>query len=257
MRRPALVAAAASVYLVAAWMVAPGFYDGFAPQQPYAWTSPPPQLALGNVAPRSGHAVFNVIGGVSDAGSVFTDDGCPLNCSPQAVIGFLPGAFDATGKTSVTVDIKPVSTFPSPTGLHFSTNVYLISANAPVRPDKAANLELRYSDQVPAPSFMYLAVDANGQWKPIGGSESQQFILQTTTSQLGYFSAGYAGNATNSPAGTSQLLPIAVAVLILGVLVAGVPLAIVRRRRAGDSDEGEDEDDDQDDEAPSGPTRST
>jgi hypothetical protein len=44
--------------------------------------------------------VIKVINGVSDANSAFTDDG-------QVVIGFLPGAFDVTGKTSVTVDIKP------------------------------------------------------------------------------------------------------------------------------------------------------
>jgi hypothetical protein len=251
-KRPILIASAAAVYLTAAWMVAPGFYDGFTPPQPYAWTSPPPQAVLGNVAPRTGHGVINVIGGVSDAGSVFTDDGCPLTCSPQVVIGFLPGAFDAAGKTSVTVDIKPESTFSPPTGLHFSTNAYLISASAPLNPAKAANLELRYSDLVPAPSFVYLASDANSPWKSIGGSESQQFILQTTTMQLGYFAAGYAGNATNAPSSTNQLLPIAVAVLILGVLVAGVPLAIVRRRRAGDADEPDDDDED-----PGGSTRST
>ena len=31
MKRPILVAAAAATYLMAAWMVAPGFYDGFTP----------------------------------------------------------------------------------------------------------------------------------------------------------------------------------------------------------------------------------
>ena len=34
------------------------------------------------------------------------------------MIGFLPGAFDVTGKTSVTVDIKPISPCPKPAGLH-------------------------------------------------------------------------------------------------------------------------------------------
>lgn len=218
-------------------MVAPGFYDGFAPQ-PYNWTSPPPQAAAGNIQPRPGHLVIKVIDGVSDANSAFTEDG-------QVVIGFLPGAFDVTGKTSVTIDIKPESTFPAPTGLHFATNVYLVTADAPLVKD--ANLVLRYSDLVPAPSHVYLATSADGQWKSIGGADTGSFAIQTTTSKLGYLAAGYPGNATSrTSSGASQLLPIAVAVLILGVVVAGIPLAVVRRRRAAgevDEDEADDADD--------------
>ena len=90
MNRPILLAVAAAAYLIAAWMVAPGFYDGFAPPQPYNWTSPPPVAAPGNLPPQSGHLDIKVIGGVSDANSAFTNDG-------QVVIGFLPGAFDVTG----------------------------------------------------------------------------------------------------------------------------------------------------------------
>jgi hypothetical protein len=230
-RRPVLLAAASGVYLVAAWMVAPGFYDGFAPQ-PYNWTSPPPQAVAGNIQPRPGHLVIKVIDGVSDANSAFTEDG-------QVVVGFLPGAFDATGKTSVTVDIKPESTFPTPTGLHFATNVYLITADAPLV--MAANLVLRYSDLVPAPSKVYVATGADAAWTSIGGADTGAFAIQTKTSKLGYFAAGYPGNATRgTPSGASQLLPIAVAVLILGVLVAGIPLAVVRRRRgAGEVEEDE------------------
>jgi hypothetical protein len=232
LKRPILLASAAAVYLMAAWLVAPGFYDGFAPQ-PYNWTSPPPQAALGNIPPRSGHLVIKVIDGVSDANSAFTEDG-------QVVIGFLPGAFDVTGKTGITVDIKPESTYPSPNALHFATNVYLITADAPLVKD--ANLVMRYSDLVPAPSFIYQAADANSQWKSIGGNEGQPFTLQTTTRQFGYFAAGYPAGATiRRSSGASQLLPIAVAVLIIGVLVAGIPLAMVRRRRAaGEGDEPED-----------------
>jgi hypothetical protein len=239
---PILLAVATAVYLLAAWTVAPGFYDGFVPPQPYNWVSPPPQAAPGNLQPRSGHLDIKVIGGVSDANSAFTDDG-------QVVIGFLPGAFDATGKTSISVDITPESTFPAPGGVHFSTNVYLITADAPLA--KSANLVLRYSDLVPAPSFVYRAADANSAWTNIGASAvSQQFTIQTTTSPLGYFAAGYPANAARaSSSRASQLLPIAVAVLILGVLVAGIPLAMVRRRRAaGTGEEGSGEPEDDEDE---------
>ncbi|HEV3093034.1 MAG TPA: hypothetical protein VGY30_00815, partial [Solirubrobacteraceae bacterium] len=82
MKRPAILVAAATGYLIAAWMVAPGFYDGFGPQQPYNWTCPPPQAGA-NIKPSSGHLVIKVINGKSDANSAFTDDG-------QIVIGFLP-----------------------------------------------------------------------------------------------------------------------------------------------------------------------
>jgi hypothetical protein len=239
-KRPVLLAAAASLYLMAAWLVAPGFYDGFAPQ-PYNWTSPPPQAVAGNLPPRSGHLVIKVIDGVSDANSAFTEDG-------QMVIGFLPGAFDVTGKTSVTVDIKPESTFPTPTGLHFATNVYLVTADAPLV--MAANLVLKYSDLVPAPSNVYLATGADAPWTSIGGADTGAFAIQTKTSKLGYFAAGYPGNATSrTSSGASQLLPIAVAVLILGVVIAGIPLAVVRRRRG--VDEVEEDEDEPDDATPS------
>jgi hypothetical protein len=227
-RRPLLIAGAAAVYLIAAWMVRPGFYDGFTPQQPYNWVSPPPQAPPPHLPALSGHDTIKVVGGVSDASSAFTDDG-------QVVIGFLPGAFDAKGKTTVNVDIKPEATFPPPSGIHFATNVYLITADAPLV--KSANLVLRYSDLVPAPSHIYLAVAANSPWKSIGGAGGQAFTIQTTTSQLGYFAAGYPGNATVLASSTNQLLPIAVAVLIVGVLLAGIPLAMMRRRRAGEVDE--------------------
>jgi hypothetical protein len=237
MKRPILLAVTAAIYLMAAWMVAPGFYDGFTPIQPYNWVSPPPQAPPGNQPPLSGHLDIKVIDGVSDANSAFTDDG-------QVVIGFLPGAFDVTGKTSISVDIKPESTFPPPTGLQFVTNVYLITADAPLVMN--ANLVLVYSNILPAPSFIYLATDAGGPWKSIGGAESQPFTIQASTKQLGYFAAGYPANAINrSSSSTTQLLPIAVAVLILGVLIAGIPLAMVRRRRAaGEVDESDDDDED-------------
>src|SRR5258707_1094872 len=110
MRRVALLTAAVTVYVVAAWMVAPGFYDGFGPPQPYNWTCPP-QQAGANTKPAAWHVDIKVVGGVSDAGSAFDKDG-------QIVIGFLPGAFDATGKTTISVDVKPLPTCPeSPSGI--------------------------------------------------------------------------------------------------------------------------------------------
>jgi hypothetical protein len=236
-KRGALLAVAAAFYLAAAWMVAPGFYDGFAPPQPYNFVCPPPQAGA-NVAPASGHLVIKVINGVSDANSAFTDDG-------QVVIGFLPGAFDVTGKTSVTVDIKPISPCPKPAGLHFSTNTYAITADAPLI--KASTLVLRYSNLVIDPSFVYRADSPDGPWTNIGASaQAQIWTIDTKTDKLGYFSAGYPSNSVSTGGGGgggSQLLPVTIAVLIVAVLVGGIPLTILRRRqaRAGAADDEEDE----------------
>jgi hypothetical protein len=202
-------------------MVAPGFYDGFAPQQPYNWVCPPIHITANKPA-LSGHLEIKVIGGVSDAQSAFTDDG-------QVVMGFLPGAFDATGKTVITVDIKPVSPCPKPQGITFATNAYVITADAPLV--KKANLVMRYSDIVPAPSNVYYATAADGPWTGIGAlSESQPFTIDTTIDKFGYYAAGYPTNSVSHGGASSQLLPIAIAILIIGVLVAGIPLAVMRRR---------------------------
>ena len=235
MTRGALLAAAAAFYLAAAWMVAPGFYDGFAPPQPYNFVCPPAQDGA-NLPPASGHLVIKVINGVSDANSAFTDDG-------QVVIGFLPGAFDVTGKTSVTIDIKPVSPCPHSPGLHFSTNVYEITADATLI--KSSTLVLRYSNLVVDPSFVYRAESPDGPWTNIGASaQAQIWTVDTKTDKLGYFAAGYPSNSVSSGgrSGSSQILPVTIAVLIVAVLVGGIPLTILRRRqaRAGGADDDED-----------------
>jgi len=222
-----LLAAAAAVYVLAAWVVAPGFYDGFGPPQPYNFTCPPPQAGA-NQKPSSGHLDVNVIGGVSDADSAFTDDG-------QLVIGFLPGAFDATGKTTIKVDITPLATCPQPPGLRFVTNVYDVTADAPLV--KSTNLVLRYSNLEPDPSAVYTATDPNGPWKSIGANQQAQlFTIDTSTKSFGYFAGGYP-SASPPPGslnvGGGQLLPIIVAVLIVLVVLAGLPLAVIRRRAQG------------------------
>jgi hypothetical protein len=235
-KRAALLAGAAAAYLAAAWMVAPGFYDGFAPPQPYNFVCPPPQAGA-NSAPKSGQVVIKVIGGVSDASDAFTDDG-------QVVIGFLPGSFDVTGKTSVTVDIKPVSPCPDPPGLHFSTNTYDITADAPLI--KSSTLVMRYSNLVVDPSFAYRADSPGGPWtKIVTSPQAQIWTVDLKVDKLGYFAAGYPSNsiATGGGGASSQILPVTIAILILAVLVGGIPLAILRRRQARSGGADDDEDD--------------
>ena len=227
---------AAAAYAVAAWMVAPGFYDGFGPATPYNWVCPPPQAGA-NVKPSAGHADIQVVGGVSDAGSAFDKDG-------QIVLGFLPGAFQvAAGKTSVSVDVTPLATCPTPAGIQFVTNVYHVTADAPLV--KRANVVLRYSNLLPAPSDVYFATDPAGSWKSIGGSQQPlTFTINTTSTALGYFAAGYP-SASPAPGavtvGGGQALPIVVAVIIVLVVLAGLPLALMRRRGSRGHAEKDDE----------------
>ncbi len=234
MKRAALLLAATVAYMLAAWAVAPGFYDGFQPVQPYNWVCPPFHV-VNSQAPSPGHLDVKVIGGSSDPNSAFTEDG-------QVVVGFLPGALDSTGKTVIAVDITPVSPCPSHKGLTFVTNVYHITADAPLvgktvncanHTGQGACVVMAYSDLVPAPSDMYYSANPSGPWQSIGGGDAQPFTFAAATDRFGYFAAGYPEGAvtSRSRSGANQLLPIAVAILIVGVLVAGIPLAVINRRR--------------------------
>ena len=233
MKRASLLALAAIVYGVAAWMVAPGFYDGFGPPQPYNWMCPPPQAGA-NIKPLSGHLVIKVIGGVSDANSAYTEDA-------QLVVGFLPGAFVVDGKTSVTVDITPLDSCPQPPGVQLVTNVYHVTASAPLDAQKPANVELVYSNLKPDPSAIYQAQGPDGPWTKLSQSQpGQPFTIVAKTTTFGYFAAGYTATSPQPGAvtvGGGQLLPIVVAVLIVVVVLAGLPLAVMRRRRSSQDDD--------------------
>jgi len=233
-KRGAILAVAAATYLLAAWMVAPGFYDGFGPPQAYNWTCPPPQAGA-NIKPKSGHLEIKVINGKSDANSAFTDDG-------QIVIGFLPGAFDTTGRTTITVDITPRATRPQPPGLKSVTDVYQITATPPrVTPP---NPPIRSPTREPQPPDVSRPGDPEGAWHSMGhASTAPPFTIITTTTKLGYFAAGYKQSSPASGAvvvGGGQVLPIIVAILIVVVVLAGLPLAMMRRRRSsGDKSDGD------------------
>jgi hypothetical protein len=236
-KRTRLLVLAAIAYIVAAWSVAPGFYDGFAPPQAYNFVCPPPQAGA-NAKPSSGHLNIKIINGSSDPNSAFTDDG-------QLVIGFLPGAFDVTGKSSVNVTITPVSPCPNPSGLRFVTNTYLITADAPLV--KSSNLVLRYSNVAQDPSYIYQAKSVDGPWTQLkSAQQAQLWTVATQTDQLGYFSGGFPSSAIVPPGSDTgqSVLPIIVAVLIVAVLVAGLPLAVMRRRRPPGGGRRHKEDDD-------------
>ena len=233
-----LLALAATAYAAAAFQVPPGFYEGFCPPVDYRFLAPPPGVRAGR-APGSGHAEIKVLNGVVDPGFVATADD-----NPQAQLSFVPGAFGppAVGAGEV-IDIKPVRSYPEPTGIKVVTNVYEITSSTPMV--KTSNLRLLYSTLLPAPSSVY-QVQAGGSWTKVTSNLSSATGCSDIVSQIsgtGLFMAGY-DSASTSPAGGGatvgggQLLPVLVALAILIVILAGVPLAVVRRRRPGGDQKG-------------------
>jgi hypothetical protein len=224
-------------YALAAWAVAPGFYDGIAPPQPYRWVSPPPQFRSGNQQPLSGHQSVRVgSSGKVDPATVFTQDG-------QASISFTTGAFvTPPGNAPVSIDIKPQPVFPDPGGVHLSTNVYCVTATSTVAAGQQLLVTLQYSASLPAPSNVY-QYQGTGPWQSIGNTGSAApFYISARAGALACFAAGYPANANQAAQGArvsgGQAVPIIVALAILVVVLAGIPLAVLRRR-GGDEEEEE------------------
>ena len=224
-----LLGAAAGLYVAAAWSVAPGFYDGFGPQAPYRWVSPAPQFKNSNQPPQPGHGTAAVAGnGQVNPGSAFTQDG-------QASISWVPGAFVAPSDNSpVVIDTKPVASYPDPGNVHLATNVYCITSSSPLAPGKDVLVTLTFSDQLPAPTDVYEYQD-NAPWRNIGNTGSAApFSISARATSLGCFAGGYPANAKQTSSGVKvgggQTLPIVIAAGILVVVLAGIPLAILRRR---------------------------
>jgi hypothetical protein len=229
----ALVAAA---YPLAALQTPPGFYEGFCPPVDYHFLNPPPGVKSSK-APAAAHAEIKVVNGVVQPGFVATNDD-----NPQAQLSFVPGAFTPPPSGPEVIDIKPVSTYPPAPGITIVTNVYAITTSTPMI--KTSNLRLLYSTVLPAPSSIYVAQDG-GTWTAVPSNPSTSTgcsdIVAAVTS-TGYYMAGYPSNSTrpngSTTIGGGQVLPIVVALAILIVVLAGVPLAVVRRRRPAQGGNG-------------------
>lgn len=223
---------AVAAYVVAAWLVQPGFFDGSAPSEPYRWVSPPPALARNNQPPLPGHGTVQVSArtGQFDPTSIFTGEN-----QPQVSLSLLPGSFVPNAQRApVSIGIKPESSFPATTGLQCQTNVYLVTASQALQKD--ALITMRFSDAIPAPSDVYRAPEGGGGWTKIGSTgSSAPFYISAYTNQVGYFAACFPANsaatASGPRVGGGQTLPIIVALAILLVVLGGMPLALLQRRR--------------------------
>jgi uncharacterized iron-regulated membrane protein len=146
----------------------------------------------------------------------------------------VPGAYDTSPTGSVTVSLKAVDQCPAPSGVRFTTNVYQLTTSAPLA--KQGNLRLTLPPNLPAATTVYHA-GADCHWTTVpnpapGGCGD----ISVQTTDTGFFAAGVTGNAATSSGtrvgGGSQLLPLLVAGGIVLVLLAGIPVAMARRRPA-------------------------
>jgi hypothetical protein len=218
---------AAALYAVAAWSVAPGFYDCCAPAQ-YNYVSPPPIMLGNNVQPASGSGELAVRGGQVIGGTVFTRD----QPQPQAAILFPDGALEPpSGAASVLVQVTPYAPPGDTGGIQLEGNVYCITANTSFKPLGQADLTLMTPPAEPAPSSVFSSADRRGPWGSIGGRlDPFNYLMAVSISDFGCFAVGY---VKPHPNGGVQLggpiLPLVVAAAIVLVLLAGVPLALRRK----------------------------
>lgn len=233
MRRPALLAAAAAAYVLGAWLAAPGFYDGFAPAQPYHWVSPPPDLRSGNQQPSGGRTTIPLQGGAAQAGHLYTGD-------QQAAVAFPSQSFEAPADRSpVTLQIQPVATYPDLGGIVPAGNVYLVTASA--RLISPVVITLRYgSQQSGPPSQIFAASEGSSSgWRPLTPVNSAlPFTVAGSAQTLGYFVVGFppaparpAGTGSGSgSAGGGLPLGLVLAVAAGLAMVGSVPLILLRGR---------------------------
>ena len=221
-----MFAAAVALYAVAAWGVRPGFYDGTCPSvSNYLWLVPPPGVKPTR-PPAPAHTETN-----NSRGPYFAATSDP---NVQAQLSWVPNAFDAPSTATVSVDVKPVNACPAPSGIRFTTNVYQVSTSA--RLVKDANLRLVLPGDQPTATTMFRA-GPDCRWQPLSGtSVGICGDISGQIPQAGYFAAGVSANPTRTSAARvgngGQLLPLIIAAGIVLVLLAGLPLALSRRRPA-------------------------
>jgi hypothetical protein len=229
LRAVCALALGTGIYLLVAWGTQPGFYDGFAPPQPYRWVSPPPQSAGSTTQPPvSAHQTVTSQPGVQQIG-VGTSD-------RQAQLLFQPGTF--AGTAPVVVDVEASDRFPPLKGFEPSTNVYLIRSSVPLA--KPATVRLLFSE-VSRTGKLYRAGYPKGPWQAIGSPDPQGLpYFQGLTSTLpAYFVGG--SPVTQLPRRPNPLaptFPLLLAAAVAVVLLAAVPLVLSRRRGARPGDEG-------------------
>jgi len=220
-RRLGLLGAAAAVYALGAWLVAPGFFDGFAPAAPYRWVSPPPALQAGNQAPASGRTTVAVQNGFAQGGHLFTTD-------QQAAITYPSQSFAVPSDGSpLDLQIRPAASYPDLAGIVPAGNVYLVSTST--RLLGPIVVTLRYgSQQFGPPSQVFVAATSTSPWRSLGAIASAvPYTVAASTQTLGFFMVGFSKPAAPSKSSASS----SAGGLPLPLLVAGAAVVIKKHNK--------------------------
>ena len=228
-----LLAAAAGLYVVAAWQSKPGFYDGFAPPaDTYRWVKAPDGVTSNGLKPLPGSAALLVSTDHSRvaAGAVATGD-----TPPQARLEIPAGAFNAPAADTVGVDLTPMAAPSRPDNAVIVGNLYCVTATTALAKGQELQLTLRYSDQLPSADAIFRYEDETLGWSQLPAvHDGRTATVSAPITILGCYAPASlvaVAPASSSRAGNRLLAPIAVGLLVL-VLLAALPFYLrVRRER--------------------------
>jgi uncharacterized iron-regulated membrane protein len=226
-----LLAAAASLYVVAAWQSRPGFYDGFAPPaDSYRWVKAPDGVTTTGLKPLPGATTLLVS---TDHSRVAAGVLATGETSPQARLEIPAGAFNAPAADTVAVDLAPMAAPSRPDTAVIVGNLYCVSATASLAKGAALKLTLTYSSQLPSADAIYRYDDETRSWSRLPTAhDGRAGTVSASITSLGcYAPASVAAVAPGTSSGSAnRLLPLIAGGAIVLVLLAGLPLYIRLRR---------------------------
>jgi hypothetical protein len=228
-----LLAAAAAIYVGAAWLSRPGFYDGFAPPaDSYRWVQAPAGVTSNGEKPLPGNATLAVSSDHSRvAGGTLATGEKPA----QAAVVIPPGALMAPNQDSVTVDLVPQAAPGRPANAFIVGNLYCLTSTVAFTRGQQLQLTLRYSDQLPGANAVYRYDDENRAWVELPASHNGSAATVTAVvSALGCYAPAthLPASPTPGPAAVvgNRWLPYLTAGVIVLVLLSGLPLYLRTRR---------------------------
>lgn len=224
-----LIAAAAALYVAVAYGVKPGFYDCCAAPN-YDYVAPPKLLASGNVQPTSGAGGLQVSPGGTVSGGVITTRDQPI---PQATVVIVGGTLVAPASGgSVAVQLKPFAPSTPTDGIVLQGNVYCVTSNTTFKPKQQGLITLSVPPYGPFATTMYAAASRGGPWTAIGGKfDLNNYQTTAEIGAFGCFALGYPiPHPGQQPTIGGSIVPVVTAIAIAIVLLAGLPLALRRRR---------------------------
>jgi len=229
-----VLAVAAGLYVVAAWQVEPGFYDGFPnPPDTYRWVKTPDGVTSNGQAPLPGAATLAVS---TDHTRVAAGHVATGEKPPQAELTIPAGAFNPPVADTVQVDLTPTAASGRPATAVVVGNLYCVTSTASLAKGAQLKLTLTYSSQLPSADAVFRYDDETQTWSRLASvHDGQAATVTATITSLGCYAPASlaAASVPSNPvvAGNRTLVYIGGGAAIL-VLLAGFPFYL-RQRRAG------------------------